>query len=158
MSEWQFSKSKFEERHINDDLWEVDERQRMNDDKYEKAFGYDLVSGNLKLKADDLSTEKIFGQQLEKRSLIDKDLLKSKIEQKYNEAFGNKTIWKLTKGKRADHAQNKLRLQDHMREEYETLIEKRNAESQDRMDYISVDMANQLALNYYTNDEKAVRR
>ena len=158
MSEWDFQKSRFEQKNMSENLQAVEQQKKMDANKFEKAFGYDFVSMDLQNRAAQLSADQIFGEQLENRAQIPKDRLKDKIAEKYHEAFGNKTVWKMTKGKRADHAKNKLSLQDHMREEYEALIRRRNEEAEDRMNYISMDMADHLAENYITNDEKAALR
>ncbi len=95
---------------------------------------------------------------LSKRQLIPKNSLKGKIARKYRQAFGNKTVWKVTQGKRANHSKNKLRLQDHLKEEYELLSSRREEEMQQYVNYINEDDAAILADIYNTPEEKEALR
>ena len=158
MSEWTFTKSRYEKKNLSQSLKKVERDQQMNRKKFENAFGTDTTMGNINAHAEALSANQIFGEQMGKRQYIPEKTLKRKIVDTYHEAFGNKTVSLMTRGKRTEAAMNKLKLQDHLKEECETLSVRRQNEADLCSEYINMDMADSLALRYNSNAEKQALR
>ncbi|MCR5403667.1 MAG: hypothetical protein K6E91_07605 [Butyrivibrio sp.] len=157
MEDWKFEKSSFKEKHISNSL--NASKKLMSDEQFTKVFGQDQITAQFKTKAQELEASKIFSDKnLNKRQLIPHDDLKSKITQKYHQAFGNKEVRWITEGKRADHSKNKLKLQDHLKEEYELLIERRQEEMLQYETYVTDDEADKLAVMYNTPEKKTALR
>ncbi len=155
--DWTFEKSRFKEKHIVNGLQA--QNRPLTNDVFTNTFGPDQLTENLQNNAERLTAGNIFSNlNLAKRHLIPKKKLKSKIAQSYHQAFGNKSVRWGSEGKRADHSKNKLKLQDHLKEEYDLLAERRQEEKLQYMNYVTEADAAVLVEKYSSVEDKNALR